>query len=155
MRNHHALALALVLGAASPASAFRAHTATFQGPVADDRASGVAGDNVGTPKVEPGTCADAGVSAAGSCSVTWTLDAGKAVCDLAPRAAAGIATYTSSQGDSVDFALVGGAERGVMEGVFPFGDPDDPYATVGHLHLDASEACAGGARRFSGWLDLP
>lgn len=165
-------------GTAAPASASAvsaktvSHWATFQGFVSSDGRSGTAGDNVGTPSVEGGTCTDAGSGITNtSCSVAFSL--GKSICAIHAGEIEGWATYTSSTNSAAQVPLIGAGEvgSGLLEGRFTEITSDG--VRVVHIVIDAGSFCgaadlassltgnplqfASGAARtgsFSGHVDL-
>lgn len=132
-------------GALAPAFASRsvAHWATFQGEVDRGGMSGVAGDNVGTPTVEDGTCTDTGSGLTDtSCSVSWVLE-NRSICTIKPgELVEGFGSYTSSTNESIFMPLTGAGEvgSGVLEGrVTILGTDGRP--TVAHMVIDAGDYC--------------
>lgn len=118
-----------------------AHWATFQGAVSSDGRSGIAGDNVGTPTVEGGTCTDAGTGLTNtSCSVSWSVD--KSICTYAEGDVTnGFATYTSSQNDAVEVPLMGAGTLGSGLLAGRFAGVDGTSVRVVHIVIDAGSYC--------------
>ena len=119
-----------------------AHWATFQGEVDRGGRSGVAGDNVGTPSIENGTCTDTGSGLTNtSCSVAWSID--RSICTVEPgELLDGHGSYTSSRNESVHVPLTGAGEvgSGVLEGRFVLLGMDG-RPMVAHLVIDAGDYC--------------
>lgn len=137
--------------AVPPASAKTlAHWATFQGEVDRGGRSGVAGDNVGTPTVENGTCTDTGTSVTDTnCSVGWSID--RSICDVRPgELLEGHGSYTTSTNETVFVPLYGAGElgSGVLEGRMTVVRPEGPQ--VVHMVIDAGDFC--GALMLAGSL---
>lgn len=140
-----ATVMSVGIAAAPGSSAFAktvTHWATFQGQVARDGRSGIAGDNPGTPTVENGTCTDAGGNATNtSCSVGFSID--RSICTIQPgELAKGWGSYTTSTNSSVYVPLFGAGEvgSGLLEGRQTIlGTDGRPW--IVHIVVDAGDFC--------------